>query len=91
MSNVPDQSRMKTDCENKQNCLQLLQSILDGEATPEEKDHFLKDHLEQCMPCYKSYNLEMAIRQLLKAKCSDCAPQELVDSIRKQVTENLAR
>lgn len=91
MSNVPDQSRMKTDCENKRDCLQLLQSILDGEATPEEKDHFLKDHLEQCMPCYKNYNLEMAIRQLLKTKCSDSAPQELVDSIRKKVTENLAR
>jgi hypothetical protein len=41
------------------------------------------------MPCYKNYNLELAIRQLLKTKCNDHAPQELIDSIKKKVTENL--
>jgi anti-sigma factor (TIGR02949 family) len=91
MSNLPDQSRMKTDCDNKRDCLQMLQLILDGEATHEQKDHFLKEHLEQCMPCYKNYNLEMAIRQLLKTKCNESAPQDLVESIKKKVTENLAR
>jgi anti-sigma factor (TIGR02949 family) len=89
MSNVPDQNRMKQDCDNKRDCLEMLQLILDGEATHEQKEHFLKDHLEQCMPCYKNYNLELAIRQLLKTKCNDHAPQELIDSIKKKVTENL--
>jgi anti-sigma factor (TIGR02949 family) len=91
MSNVPDQSRMKQDCQNKKECLQMLQLILDGEASPEQKDHFLKQHLEECMPCYQNYNLEVAIRQLLKTKCSQHAPQDLVDSIKKKVTEQLAR
>jgi anti-sigma factor (TIGR02949 family) len=90
MSTVPDQSRMKQNCENQRECLQMLQLILDGEATTQQKDHFLKEHLEQCMPCYKNYNLEMAIRELLKSKCTNHAPQDLVDSIRKKVTENLA-
>ena len=89
--NTPDQSRMKQDCENSRECLQKLQLILDGETTKEEKDHFLKEHLEQCMPCYKNYHLEVAIRQLLKSKCTHQAPQELVDDIRKKVIENLAR
>jgi anti-sigma factor (TIGR02949 family) len=88
---TPDQSKMKQDCENKKDCLEMLQLIIDGEATHDQKDHFLKEHLEQCMPCYKSYNLEMAIRQLLKTKCNDHAPQDLVDSIKKKVTENLVR
>jgi anti-sigma factor (TIGR02949 family) len=82
---------MKQDCENKRECLQMLQLILDGEASPEQKDHFLKQHLEECMPCYQNYNLEVAIRQLLKTKCSQHAPQDLVDSIKKKVTEQLAR
>jgi anti-sigma factor (TIGR02949 family) len=88
---TPDQSRMKQDCENSRECLQMLQLILDGEATPEQKDHFLTKHLDECMPCYKNYHLEVAIRQLLKTKCSNQAPQELVDDIRKKVIQNLAR
>lgn len=91
MSNSPDPSKMKQDCANKRECLEMLQLILDGEASAEQKDHFLKDHLEECMPCYKNYHLEVAIRQLLKTKCTNHAPQELVDDIRKKVIENLAR
>jgi anti-sigma factor (TIGR02949 family) len=89
--NSPDQSKMKQDCSNSRECLEMLQLILDGEATTEQKDHFLKDHLEQCMPCYKNYHLEVAIRELLKTKCSQHAPQELVDDIRKKVIQKLAQ
>jgi anti-sigma factor (TIGR02949 family) len=87
----PDESQMKQDCPNQRECLEMLQTILDGEATPEVKDHFLKVHLEECMPCYKNYHLEVAIRQLLKAKCSKEAPQELVDDIKTKVIQNLSR
>ena len=88
---TPDQSRMKQNCDNQRECLEKLQLILDGEATREQKDHFLKEHLEECMPCYRNYHLEVAIRQLLKSKCTNQAPQELVDDIRKKVIQNLAR
>ena len=88
---TPDQSKMKQDCENKRECLEMLQAILDGEATPEQKDHFLKKHLEECMPCYKNYHLEVAIRELIKSKCCNQAPQELVEDIRKKVMDNLVR
>jgi anti-sigma factor (TIGR02949 family) len=81
---------MKQDCENKRECMQMLQLIVDGEASPEQKEHFLKHHLEECMPCFKNYHLEVAIRQLLKSKCSGReAPQELVDSIKSKVIQNL--
>ena len=69
----------------------MLQMILDGEASRDQKDHFMKEHLEQCMPCYKNYHLEVAIRELLKTKCQDHAPQDLVDQIKKKVIENLAQ
>lgn len=87
----PDQSKMKQDCQNQRECFEMLQMILDGEASPKEKDLFLKEHLEQCMPCYKNYNLEIAIRELLKSKCTQLAPPDLVDSIRKKVSQNLAQ
>jgi anti-sigma factor (TIGR02949 family) len=89
--NSPDQSRMKQDCSNKRECLEMLQMILDGEATSQQKDEFLKEHLEQCMPCYKNYHLEVAIRELLKTKCTSHAPQELIDDIRNKVIQNLAK
>jgi anti-sigma factor (TIGR02949 family) len=89
--NSPDQSKMKQDCQNQRECLEMLQLILDGEATTQQKDTFLKEHLDSCMPCYKNYHLEVSIRELLKTKCSQAAPQELVDDIRKKVIQNLAR
>jgi anti-sigma factor (TIGR02949 family) len=89
--NSPDQSKMKQDCQNQRECLEMLQLILDGEATTQQKDTFLKEHLDSCMPCYKNYHLEVSIRELLKTKCSQNAPQELVDDIRKKVIQNLAR
>lgn len=87
---TPDESRMKQNCQNQRECLQMLQLILDGEATPDQREHFLKKHLEECMPCYRNYNLEVAIRQLLKSKCANQAPPDLVDDIRKKVIQNLA-
>ncbi|HEY9048078.1 MAG TPA: anti-sigma factor [Ohtaekwangia sp.] len=87
---TPDPSKMKLDCPEKNECLKMLQAILDGEATADQKDHFLKHHLEECMPCYKNYHLEVAIRQLLKTKCCQDAPQQLVDDIKAKVIQNLA-
>jgi anti-sigma factor (TIGR02949 family) len=88
--NTPDMNNPKQDCPNKEECLQLLQSILDGEATEQQKEHFMKQHLEECMPCYKNYHLEVAIRDLLKKKCTGEAPQDLINSIKTQVIKNLA-
>jgi anti-sigma factor (TIGR02949 family) len=89
MSN-PDQHEKKQECENQRECMEMLQLIVDGEASHDQKEHFLKHHLEECMPCYKNYHLEVAIRQLLKNKCTGQAPQELIDSIKAKVTTNLA-
>ena len=89
MSN-PDFDKMKQQCQNQRECMEMLQLIVDGEASHEQKEHFLMHHLEECMPCYKNYHLEVAIRQLLKIKCTGQAPQDLVDSIKAKVIQNLA-
>ncbi len=86
---IPDQSKMKQDCPNQRDCLEKLHLILDDETTPEEKEHFLKHHLEECLPCYRNYHLEVEIRQLLKSKCNSTAPQDIIDTIRTRVSQNL--
>jgi len=89
MSNL-DQNQKKQECANQRECMEMLQLIVDDEASHEQKEHFLLHHLEDCMPCYKNYHLEVAIRQLLKNKCTGQAPQDLVDSIKAKVIQNLA-
>ena len=91
MSNLSEQGNRKHDCPNKRECFEMLQLILDGEASPKQKDTFLNQHLEECMPCYRNYHLEVAIRQLLRTKCNHSAPQDLVDDIKRKVAQNLAR
>ena len=90
MSN-PDFDKMKQECQNQRECMEMLQLIVDGEASPEQKEHFLVHHLEECMPCYKNYHLEVALRTLLKSKCcGGQAPPELIESIKAKVISNLA-
>lgn len=84
MSN-PDQGQQKRPTAN--NCLDMLQLILDGEASPEERKNFVENHLEICMPCYRTYHLEMAIRELLKSKCGKHeAPAELIENIKRMIS-----
>ncbi|MDV3307284.1 MAG: zf-HC2 domain-containing protein [Cyclobacteriaceae bacterium] len=64
----------------------MLRLILDGEASEEERKNFFDKHLETCMPCYKTYHLEMAIRDLLKSKCGKHeAPAELIENIKRMI------
>jgi mycothiol system anti-sigma-R factor len=88
---IPDQSKMKQECSNQKNCMEMLQLIVDGEASAEEREHFLTHHLEECLPCYRNYHLEVEIRQLLKAKCSGQAPQDIIDTIKARVAQNQVR
>jgi mycothiol system anti-sigma-R factor len=76
----PDQS--------KPTCMEMLQTILDGEATADQKEYF-KTHMDQCMPCYKSYDLDMALKQLVQSKCCGGeAPTDLIEKIKVQISNN---
>jgi mycothiol system anti-sigma-R factor len=71
----------------KPTCMEMLQTILDGEATEEQRNYF-KAHMDGCMPCYKSYDLDMAIKQLLRSKCCGSeVPVELIDQIKNQIAK----
>ena len=84
MSN-PEQNNMKKNCSNQRECLEMLQLILDGEATPEQKANF-KSHVEECMPCFQHYHFDQAIKELLKLKCTHDAPTDLITSIKNKIS-----
>lgn len=74
----------------KSTCLEMLQVILDGEATEEQRQYF-KQHMDMCLPCFKGYELDMAIKQLVQSKCcGGDAPKELVEQIRITIQQKIS-
>ncbi|MCW5912270.1 MAG: mycothiol system anti-sigma-R factor [Cyclobacteriaceae bacterium] len=74
----------------KPTCMEMLQVIIDGEATDEQQEYF-KSHMDRCLPCFKSYDLDMAIKRLLKSRCcGGDAPADLVEQIKLQIGQNTA-
>lgn len=72
---------------DKRTCLQMLQDIIDGDATAEQQEEF-KDHMYGCMPCYQKYNLEMMIKELIKSKCcGKDAPADLIQQIKAKIEQ----
>lgn len=66
-------------------CMRILNLVLDGEASPEEND-FFKSRLENCMPYYQIYNVDMAIKELIKkAGYERNCPDGLVDEIKAKI------
>ncbi len=75
---------------NRPSCMQMLQMILDGEASAEQQEYF-KSHMDICMPCFKSYSLDMTIKELVKTRCcGDQVPVELIEQIKIQIGQNLS-
>ncbi len=73
--------------DRKFSCMEMLQLILDGDATPEQQDGF-RAHIAECMPCFNSYQLDNALKELLKTRCNGKgAPQALVDKIKMQISQ----
>jgi len=72
---------MKQKCEHHAECMKIIQSILDDEATDAEKEHF-KENIEKCIPCIESYRLEKCIKDSLNLKIEKKpCPQSILDTI----------
>lgn len=72
----------KEDCKKVEN---LVQVIIDDEATEEEKK-FFEDHICQCTCCKKIYNCEKDVLNCVKEKLArKCCPQSLKDSIKAKL------
>ena len=76
-------------CPDQAKCLEVLELMLDGEATAEQKKQF-ELQIKNCMPCYKQYNLDKAIKEMLLDKVEvKEVPVGLVDNIRTKIRSEL--
>ena len=86
---MPDSSDQSPSQKSNHNCMEMLLHILDGDATADQHDAF-RVHMDKCMPCYKTYHLEIALKELLKSKCKgNGAPPDLIEKIKTQISQNL--
>ena len=75
----------KGDNSSDNKCIEMLNLVLDEEATEEERAFFM-DHMEKCMPCYENYQVDMVIKKLIKENCcGQKVPQQMIDDIRSKV------
>ena len=72
-----------TDCSE---VLHRVYEYLDGEMTRDDTDK-IAHHLEACSPCLKQYDLDQALKALVKRSCAcEEAPEGLRTQIMARIT-----
>ena len=80
---VGEDAASGTDCSE---VLHRVYEYLDGEMTLDDTEK-IKQHLDECGPCLKEYDLDQALKALVKRSC-ECeeAPVELRSQIVARIT-----
>ena len=74
---------------HKPDCSAFLDQIyefVDGELTERDLTR-IRQHLDECPPCLREYDLEAALKALVRRSCQDRAPEELRVRILARITE----
>ncbi len=80
--NASDPSDL-TDCSAT---LHRIYEYLDGEMTPEDTRR-IATHLDECGPCLREYDLDQALKALVKRSCrNEAAPVQLRAQIIQRIT-----
>ncbi|SMG50442.1 anti-sigma factor, TIGR02949 family [Marivirga sericea] len=73
--------------EQKQACTELLELVIDGQATQKQHDE-LMGHLEKCEECREEYLLSKSIKDSLKNHIKpSTSPTGLANSIQNKISE----
>jgi mycothiol system anti-sigma-R factor len=67
-----------SDCED---ALHELYGFLDGELT-DDRRKLIQHHLDDCQPCAEPYDFEAELRSVIRAKCQEQVPDDLMDKVR---------
>jgi mycothiol system anti-sigma-R factor len=74
----------ETDCHE---VLERVYEYLDGELDAQDVDK-IRQHLEECRPCLSQYDVDLALKALLRRSCAcEQAPDELRARIMVRITE----
>jgi hypothetical protein len=77
----------KQSCEHHNECMKMIQMVLDGQATTEEMTK-VQENLHKCLPCSNGYQLEKSIREALTLRLEKkCLPSNLIDCIKQKINK----
>jgi hypothetical protein len=77
--------KKKTSCEHQQECMKMVQKIVDGQASESEIEHF-NINMKSCEPCENGFALETCLKETLKLRLEKkCVPMSLIDCIKKSI------
>jgi len=66
--------------------LDQVYEYLDGELSATDLDH-IREHLLDCTPCLAQYDLDVALKALVRRSCRESAPADLRERIMLKITE----
>jgi mycothiol system anti-sigma-R factor len=70
-------------------CAQALARVyeyLDGELSPSDLER-IREHIDDCGPCLQQYDLDIALKALVRRSCRESAPADLRERIMVKITE----
>ncbi|RLD24855.1 MAG: hypothetical protein DRI71_01350 [Bacteroidetes bacterium] len=72
-------------CSEEEHCLELVRLMLDDESTEDDNAYVLR-HIDGCYRCYDNFDVENAIREVVKQKSNNLKiPHEVVSEIREKI------
>jgi anti-sigma factor (TIGR02949 family) len=72
-------------CSEEEHCLELVRLMLDDESTEDDNAYILR-HIDGCYRCYDNFDVENAIREVVKQKSNNVKiPDEVVNEIREKI------
>ena len=75
----------KKKCEHQEECMKMVQKIVDGQATETEINNF-KINMDACLPCEKSFELETCLKQTIQLRLEKKnVPLSLIDCIKQKI------
>ena len=86
-STFDDQGPSKDNSNFSADCLELLNLVLDEEASVGQRQFFF-EHLKGCMPCNEKFSIDMAIKKMIKERCGKNVPEGLMETIRAKVLQS---
>jgi len=64
--------------------LRELYQYLDGHLSDDDREH-IRHHLDDCSPCLEAFDFEAELRQVVRQRCCDQAPEALRDRIARAI------
>jgi hypothetical protein len=75
----------KESCEHQEECMKMVQKIVDGQASDSEIEHF-KISMESCLPCEKGMALETCLKETIQLRLDKkCVPMSLIEFIKQKI------